>query len=136
MKRWDEPSLKERKQLMGYKIDATLAGHVTIQQLAQRLGQAMEGNTMRCFDTYLYATQLSISPSLVSAVRKRKHRQQISEETPVILDHDKVHHHQACAVVERLIGIELQDSSTPDNQLGEGDTVKQKKFDVVDEKKS
>ena len=30
MKRWDEPSLKERERLMGYKIDATQAGHVTV----------------------------------------------------------------------------------------------------------
>ena len=34
-KRWDEPSLREREQLMGYKPDATLAGHVTVQQRAQ-----------------------------------------------------------------------------------------------------
>ena len=38
MKRWDEPSLWEREQLMDYKIDATLAGHVTVQQRAQRVG--------------------------------------------------------------------------------------------------
>ena len=46
MRRWDGPSLKEREELLGYKIDATMAGHVTIQQRAQRPGQAMDGNTI------------------------------------------------------------------------------------------
>ena len=124
------------ERTMGYRIDATLAGHVTIQQRAQRLGQAMDGNTMRWLCTYLYATQLSISPTPVPAVRKRKNRQQIPEETPVILDHDEVHHHQACAVVEQLINMDLQRSSTPYNLLGEGDTVKEKYFDIVDRKLS
>ena len=113
MRRWDEPSSKEREQLIRYKVDATLAGHVTVQQRAQRLGQAMDGNTMRWLGTYLYATQLSISSTYVPAVRKRKHRQQIPEETPVILDHEEVHHHQACAVVEQLISMDLQKNFTP-----------------------
>ena len=30
MKRWDDPSFREREQMMGYKIEATEAGHVTI----------------------------------------------------------------------------------------------------------
>ena len=53
MRRWDEPSLKEREQLMGYEPDATKSAHVTIQQRAQRLGQAMDGNTMRWLGAYL-----------------------------------------------------------------------------------
>ena len=60
MKRWDEPSLKEREQMMGYKSDATCAAHVTIQQRAERLGRAMDGNTMRWFGAFLHATQSDI----------------------------------------------------------------------------
>ena len=50
------------------------------------------------------------------------------------MDHEEVHRHHACADVEQLIGTELN-GSTPGNQLGEGDTVKQKEFDIVDEEK-
>ena len=47
MHRWDEPSLREKEQIMGYKEDATCARHATIHKRAVRLGQTMDGNTMR-----------------------------------------------------------------------------------------
>lgn len=83
-------TLREREQLMGYKIDATDAGHVTIQQ---RLGQVMDGNTMRCLGAYLNAIRQSVMPSSVLAVKKRKFRQRSTDDILVALDHDEVHHH-------------------------------------------
>ena len=44
---WEEPSLEEKEQLMGYAIGDTAGGHATVKQRATRLGQAMDGNTMR-----------------------------------------------------------------------------------------
>ena len=84
----------------------------------------------------MYATQLSISPTPVPAVRKRKSRQQIPEETPVILDHEEVHHHQACAVVEQLINMDRKRNATPRKSLGEGDNEKEKHIDSVDKEKA
>ena len=47
--------------MMGYGIDATKTGHVTIHQRSTRLGQAMDGNTMRWLDAFLFATQRCVS---------------------------------------------------------------------------
>ena len=58
MKRWDEPSLMEREQMMGYKPDATYAGLATIAERAERLGRAMDANTMRWLGAFLHATQI------------------------------------------------------------------------------
>ena len=46
-KTWEEPTINEKEQMMGYRIDATKAGHVTFHQRSTRIGQAMDGNTMR-----------------------------------------------------------------------------------------
>ena len=54
-KKWEEPTINEREQMMGYAIDATKA-HVTILQRTMRLGQAMDANTMRWFGAFPFAT--------------------------------------------------------------------------------
>ena len=42
-----EPTLHEKEQLMGYTINDTEGGQATDKQRAERLGQAMDGNTLR-----------------------------------------------------------------------------------------
>ena len=103
MHRWDEPSLREKEMFMGYEPDATKSAHVTIQQRAQRLGQAMDGNTMRWLGAYLYATQTCISANPSRPVGNKKDFRKFGHEIPLILSHDEVHHHQACAVVEQIM---------------------------------
>ena len=43
--------------MMGYKIGATCGRLATIQQRSARLGQAMDGNTMRLLGAFLHAIQ-------------------------------------------------------------------------------
>ena len=45
--RFIEPTLHEKEQLMGYRINDTEGGKATDKQRAERLGQAMDGNTLR-----------------------------------------------------------------------------------------
>ena len=52
---WIEPTLKEKEQLMGYRIDDTKGGLATDQERAERLGQAMDGNTIRWMGAFLSA---------------------------------------------------------------------------------
>ena len=132
MRRRDEPSLKEREQLMGYEPDATKTAHVTVQQRAQRLGQAMDGNTMRWLGAFLYATQSSISTDPIVSVKRKKKFKDRGHEIPLIFSHDEVHHHQACAVVEQIMNEEDQEYSDPNSQLGEGTTPWKIKIDSVD----
>ena len=40
---------------MGYKVDSTMGGLATLAERAKRLGQAMDGNTIRWFGAFLYA---------------------------------------------------------------------------------
>ena len=53
---WEEPTLEEKEQLMGYKVGSTDGGLATIPQRTKRLGQAMEGNTMRWLGAFLHAS--------------------------------------------------------------------------------
>ena len=55
------PSIGEKEQMTGYGIDATKTGHVTIHQRSTRIGQAMDGNTMRWLGAFIFATQRAIS---------------------------------------------------------------------------
>ena len=52
---WIEPTLREKEQLMGYNIDDTKGGLATDAERASRLGQAMDGNTLRWMGAYLSA---------------------------------------------------------------------------------
>ena len=81
----------------------------------------MDGNIMRWLGVFLCAIQFSIPSPPIYAVRKRKIRQRDDEDVPVTLDHNEVHHHQACAIVERLIDIEKKNASIPDIQMGESE---------------
>ena len=108
-KKWEEPSINEREQMMGYTIDATKAGHVTILQRTMRLGQAMDANTMRWFGAFLFATQMCLpqstpdTPTGGGFTRKWCNKRSTSERT--------------CAVVEKLLSIE---ESAPDTSMGGG----------------
>ena len=64
---WEEPNITEREQLMGYKIGSTNGGMATDKQRIHRLGQAMDGNTMRWLGAFLHATQqYTLQPPLYS----------------------------------------------------------------------
>ena len=52
---WIEPTLREKEQLMGYRPDDTMGGLATDKQRAERLGQAMDGNTSRWMGAFLSA---------------------------------------------------------------------------------
>ena len=52
---WMEPTLREKEQLMGYRVDDTMGGLATEQERAERLGQAMDGNTSRWMGAFLSA---------------------------------------------------------------------------------
>ena len=56
-RRWEEPDISENEQLMGYSVGATLGGLTTEAERAPRLGQALDGSTMRWFGAFLHATQ-------------------------------------------------------------------------------
>ena len=112
--------------MMGYAIDATKAGHVTILQRTMRLEQAMDANTMRWFGAFLFATQTCLpqstpdTPTGGGFARKRcKLLQQKTHVTEDSYELDKLEdkHHQACAVVEKLLSIE---ASAPDTSMGGG----------------
>ena len=109
MKRWDEPSLNEKEQMMGYNIDATKAGHVTIGQRAMRLGQAMDGNTMRWLGAFLYATQRETTFTKTPPFDKPKSKVRLKSILKTSLrpvDNIEDHHHQACAIVEQITTME------------------------------
>ena len=42
-----EPTVHEKEQLLGYRIDDTMGGGATILERIVRLGQVMDGNTLR-----------------------------------------------------------------------------------------
>ena len=52
---WIEPTIKEKEQLMGYRPDDTMGGLATEKERAERLGQAMDGNTSRWMGAFLSA---------------------------------------------------------------------------------
>ena len=52
---WIEPTLREKEQLMGYRVDDTMGGLATDKQRAERLGQAMDWNTSRWMGAFLSA---------------------------------------------------------------------------------
>ena len=54
---WEEPDVAEKEGLMGYEAGETATSGVTENQLAIRLGRAMEGNTMRWLGALLRASQ-------------------------------------------------------------------------------
>ena len=137
-KKWEEPSINEREQMMGYAIDATKAAHVTILQRTMCLGQAMDANTMRWFGAFLFATQTclpqcaSVTPAGGGFTRKRckllqpnTHIKEDSYELNKLEDK----HHQACAVVEQLLSME---ESSPDKPMGGGDTQNDRKRKIID----
>ena len=93
---------------MGYKVGSTDGGLATIQQRTHRLGQAMEGNTMRWLGAFLHASQLvktqyrtpkegiELGTSFwkqTSGISKYVSQKQFTSDTP---------HHQACAVARNL----------------------------------
>ena len=138
-KKWEEPSINEREQMMGYQIDATKAAHVTIQQRIMRLGQAMDANTMRWFGAFLFATQVSVQdPTLDKSTGggfkvKRCKLTQIDRrkrENSYDMHRFEDNHHQACAVVEQILSME---DSSPNTSLGGGDTQNDRKRKITGE---
>ena len=114
-KKWEEPTIQEREQMMGYAIDATKATHVTVLQCTMRLGQAIDANTMRWFGAFLFATQLCVTTSGDNNITgggfnvkrcKLTHKSRAKRENSYDLTKFEDHHHQACAVVEQLLSLE------------------------------
>ena len=120
-KKWEEPTINEREQMMGYNIDATKAAHVTVLQRTTRLGQAMDANTMRWFGAFLFSSQICTPKKEtgggfnVKRCKLAKRRQ--TRENSFDLNKMDDHHHQACAIVEQIISLE----GSPSNEsLGGG----------------
>ena len=116
---WEEPTLEEKEQLMGYNIGDTAGGHATIPQRASRLGQAMDGNTMRWLGAFLYAQQQRIDTNVVPTGIKTStgfthHHNRISnyfkKDVAPKLDNNKDvdPHYQACAVIEKILQSEVR----------------------------
>ena len=133
MKRWDEPSLMEREQMMGYRPDATYAGLATVAERAERLGRAMDANTMRWLGAFLHATQVeekiptSIPNSSLGggfSIKRGIETRELALES-VSLESMQDHHHQACALVENLIKAETQVQT---KGLGGSDTQNAKRI--------
>ena len=57
LRKWEEPSLSEKEQLLGYRVGETAGGLANPSQRAVRLGQAMDGNTMRWMRAFLLEAQ-------------------------------------------------------------------------------
>ena len=56
-RRWEEPYLAEKEQMLGYRVGETAGGLATPTQRDVRLGQAMDGNTMRWMGAFMLAAQ-------------------------------------------------------------------------------
>ena len=135
---WEEPSLEEKEQLMGYKVGATMGGLATRQQRLTRLGQAMDGNTMRWLGAFLYATYTKnmFEPDpegihlkggfSIHKNRLEKYFKPNSDREQLVDDVD--HHHQACAVVQQLLRAEPK---IPVKELGGGDMPNQKRQKLI-----
>ena len=122
LKRWEEPSLEEKELLMGYKLDSTMGGLATKAERSLRLGQAMDGNTIRRFGAFLYAAN-NIHPEKVSPSTGISvgggwtfHRPWNKTQTPPqpeqIDDKEEEINHQACSIVEKLRAAEHDINST------------------------
>ena len=53
LRRWEEPYLAEKVQMLGYRVGETASGLATPTQRVVRLGQAMDGNTMRWMGAFM-----------------------------------------------------------------------------------
>ena len=49
------PQFRGKEQLLGYNIDDSMGGLSTDRERAERLGQAMDGNTLRWMGAFLSA---------------------------------------------------------------------------------
>ena len=124
--------------MMGYKIDATKTGHVTLHQRSTRLSQAMDGNMMRWFGAFIFATQRCVSNTptyqhekkafSVKRCRIADVSKSVTNET-IDMDMMDDDHHQACAIVEKLLSLEC---TTHCDELRGGDTQNQKKRKSID----
>ena len=129
---------------MGYAIGDTAGGHATVQQRATRLGQAMDGNTMRWLSAFLYAQQQrtdkeDVQPTgIKSSTGFTKYHNRVSnyfkKDVAPKLDNgdDPDPRHQACAIIEKILQSELP---FPNKSLGGGDrqNPKRKRTNVQEE---
>ena len=123
---FEEPTIEEKEQFMGYPIGFTMGGQATPQERSKRLGQAMDGNTIRWFGAFLHAEQKRF-------IMSSKYLKGIQFETTYTATHHKDDtppfdttdpHYQACAIVEQLLDSE---TPTPNKDLGGSDTKLQKR---------
>lgn len=123
---------------MGFKIDATKAEHATISQRAIRLGQAMDGNTMRWSGAFLYATQRTTSrvdvdnPTREGFFKKNSRIMNVDKfdkDSNMTQDTMEDNQYQGCAIVEKLLMIGIP---PPNQQVGGSDTKNQKKRKMYD----
>ena len=126
---YEEPTIEEKEQLMGYDIGSTCGGLATPQERSKRLGQAMDGNTMRWLGAFLYAEQkrLILHPEYLQGIQSGHaftvQRDRIGtyyKEKPNVTNIDEINdpHYQACEIVEQILAAEV---ITPNNYLGGGD---------------
>ena len=117
-KKYEEPTLEEKKQLMGFKVGDTEGSLATRYQSTSRLGQAMNVKTMKWLGAFLYAQHERVAKMPVDEPLRGIHRigmlryfSQPSKaffsvgEMHNIIDVTRFgdvtdHHHQACAIVE------------------------------------
>ena len=129
---WEEPNIEEREQMMGYTVGSTSGGMATDIQRVIRIGRAMDGNTMRWLGAFLYAmhrqpTHIQGNTTGISLgdgweVKKNRIENYFKEKNSHPTFEDP--HHQACAVVEKLL---LSESIIPNKRLGGSDTQTQKR---------
>ena len=135
---YEEPTIEEKEQMMGYQMGETCGGLATPQQRAKRLGQAMDGNTMRWFGAFLYAQQqrLILQPNYSTSIHPVSaftvEHNKVENSSNNLMDtksgsYNNDPHYQACAVVEQILQIEVTTTKTslgggtPNHHLGGGD---------------
>ena len=122
LRKWEEPFLEEKELLMGYNVDSTMGGLATRAERSSRLGQAMDGNTIRWFGAFLYAANNlppeKETPSTGISVGggftyHQPWDKPIIPSKPVpIYDKEEEIQHQACSIVEKLVTAERDIGST------------------------
>ena len=128
-KRFEEPTIEEKEQLLGFNVGDTKGGLATPIQRSERIGRAMDANTMKWLGAFLYAqhelvAQKPVDQPLVGICRigiSRYFTQpskaffsvgEMHKPFDVTKPADFAdHHYQACAVVQQLLKVENLNSN-------------------------
>ena len=136
---YEEPTLEEKEQLLGYNMGDTMGGLATRAQRSRRLGQAMDCNTMKWLGAFLYAEHVHWDKQPRGPPDHGKYTIGISTyftapskaffsfgqlAVPRNMDETTDPHHQACEVVEQIL---MAENLTLDKHVGGGDIQPNKK---------